>query len=105
MNGHFFDIVVDDRLPFFTPKGQKQQTIAGANFTGNEFWVQLIEKAFAKLYGSYGHISGGHPNICLRHFTGGVIESVHFKDAKLTWYEVEAKQNFGVFFALSSADV
>lgn len=40
------------------------------------FWCCLIEKAFAKMVGSYAGIQGGLTNIALHHMTGGLVSSL-----------------------------
>ena len=39
-------------------------------------WVLLLEKAYAKAYGSYYTIEGGDPGIALRDLTGAPCESL-----------------------------
>jgi len=42
-------------------------------------WVLLLEKAFAKLWGAYGYLEGGHVILALQSFTGnhGVLMDVN----------------------------
>jgi calpain-15 len=51
----FKRITVDDYLP---ADGGKP---IFANPNGSELWVLLLEKAMAKLFGSYGKLDGGTP--------------------------------------------
>ena len=48
-------VTIDDRIP--CPKGTKSPHFMKPN--GNEMWAILLEKAYAKLCGSYAAISGG----------------------------------------------
>ena len=46
-----------------------------------ELWVPLIEKAFAKYYGSYSELMAGHVHHALHDLTGCEAEEVHLSKA------------------------
>jgi hypothetical protein len=64
-------VTVDDRLPVSTKTGKP---VFGSCRDENEFWVSIIEKAYAKLYGSYQAIYGGRVCDALVDLTGEVSE-------------------------------
>lgn len=64
--GAWISIEIDDRLPTVNGK-----YIYAHCEDPTEFWVALIEKAFAKLYGSYEAIEGGMPIESMVDLTGG----------------------------------
>ncbi len=37
-----------------------------------EFWVMILEKAWAKIFGSYSNIISGHPTEVMKALTGGI---------------------------------
>uniref|UniRef100_A0A0B7BIK0 Calpain catalytic domain-containing protein n=1 Tax=Arion vulgaris TaxID=1028688 RepID=A0A0B7BIK0_9EUPU len=74
--GKFVEVVVDDRLPTYNGK-----LIYGRNAEQpHEYWVPLLEKACAKLYGNYNVLDGGRIHTALVDLTGGLGEMVPLKE-------------------------
>ncbi|PVF93386.1 cysteine proteinase [Serendipita vermifera] len=70
----------------------------------NETWVPLIEKAFAKFYGNFAYINGGHAREAVEDITGGTSTVFILKDylnkAKL-WEELARKESRDKLYAVS----
>ncbi|CAE7309837.1 CAPN1 [Symbiodinium natans] len=64
------EIVIDEFVPCNTGSGTPTPTFSKP--LGEEVWVQLLEKAFAKYCGSYGALSGGNAGFAFQVLTGEV---------------------------------
>ncbi|XP_062288529.1 calpain-2 catalytic subunit-like [Scomber scombrus] len=65
--GKWVDVVIDDHLP--TIDGQ---LLSVRSKGGNEFWAPLMEKAYAKVCGTYADMNAGLPSEACKDFCGGV---------------------------------
>jgi len=72
-NGEWCRVVVDDYFPCY-PNGGPMFSRSN----GNELWVLLLEKAYAKLHGGYKAIAGGLPFEAMMDLTGCPTLSLSF---------------------------
>ncbi|XP_066277386.1 calpain-9-like isoform X3 [Branchiostoma lanceolatum] len=72
--GEWVDVVIDDRIPMVVFDWGDPQYFSLHSNDKNEFWSALLEKAYAKLHGSYESLEGGHTSDALVDFTGGMTE-------------------------------
>lgn len=71
-------VIIDDKLPCL--KNQKK-LIFGKCFNENEFWVPLIEKAYAKLHGCYQSLVSGFIDDGLVDLTGLVSQKMSIDES------------------------
>ncbi|XP_063079894.1 calpain-3-like [Engraulis encrasicolus] len=84
--GEWVDVVIDDRIP--TMNNKPMYTTSGKK---NEFWSALLEKAYAKLHGSYEALRGGNTLEAMEDFTGGVTEYFLVREHQKELFQIMKK--------------
>ena len=79
-DGMWEEVTVDDYFPCFP----HQKPIFSIN-KGNELWVILAEKAYAKLHGSYHSLKAGKAVDAMADLTGYPSEYIDFNSDKVSW--------------------
>jgi len=80
-NGEWKQVVIDTLLPY---SDDSNTLLYGRCADKNEFWVPLLEKAYAKLHGSYEILNGGSMTEALVDLTGGASEKYNLRDPDTT---------------------
>ena len=73
-NGDWQVVTVDDYFPCYPNGGPIFSRAAG-----NELWVLLLEKAYAKLHGNYYTLRGGFANEGMMDLTGSPTDVLDFQ--------------------------
>ena len=77
INGQDTPVIVDDNLPV-----KEDGSLAFASCRDGELWVSILEKAWAKLHGTYARTEGGLPSFAACHIMGVPSESHNHDEIK-----------------------
>ena len=96
--GEWVEVVIDDRLPC-TKDGQLIYARSERNSNDHEkqkheFWPALLEKAYAKLHGSYNDLESGDMNESAVNFTGGIPEWIDLEENDYLYDQGEQNKLF-----------
>ncbi|KAJ8368975.1 hypothetical protein SKAU_G00090030 [Synaphobranchus kaupii] len=90
--GEWVEVVVDDRLPV-----RGGRLLFSYSRTRHEFWSALVEKAYAKLIGSYSSLKGGNISEGMEDFMGGIAITlpVSSRTPRVLWRSLSAALSQG----------
>ncbi|XP_010155825.1 PREDICTED: calpain-14, partial [Eurypyga helias] len=88
--GEWVDVVVDDRLPV----NEAGELVFVSSVYKNVFWGALLEKAYAKLYGSYEDLQIGQVSEALVDFTGGVNIRIKLAEAPPDLWDILTRATY-----------
>ena len=97
-------VLIDDYFPCY---GNYGLNFSFSSTNGNELWVVLLEKAWAKLNGNYARVIGGEPHEVFDHITNAYSEkfSIGKIDNELLWRHLKESEDKGfIMTAGTSAD-
>jgi len=99
-DGQWQVVTVDDCFPV-TSWG----SLAYARGSHNQLWVPIVEKAYAKLYGSYSAIESGTCREALSDLTGAPCEDIDFNkeglDLDMVWAQLLSSKQSGFLLGAS----
>ncbi|XP_051829548.1 calpain-14 [Antechinus flavipes] len=82
--GEWIPVVIDDRLPV----NEAGHLVFVSSTCKNLFWAALLEKAYAKLSGSYEDLQTGHVSEAFVDFTGGVTATIQLAKAPSDLWDI-----------------
>lgn len=89
--GKWVPVVIDDRLPV----NEAGQLVFVSSTYKNLFWGALLEKAYAKLCGSYEDLQRGQVSEAFLDFTGGVTVTIKLAEAPGNLWDILTRANYG----------
>jgi len=75
-------VIIDDRLPCYKKDYGDKDLVFGRCRSVNEFWVPLIEKAYAKIHNCYEALIGGFIDDGLTDMTAYAQTKIIFRNTK-----------------------
>lgn len=87
-SGEWKNLIIDDYIPCILSKRTGKPKPYFSRIRGNDIWVCLLEKAFAKLFGSYFGLQGGFQAEAYYALTGAPVKSFHTQSKEKTTDEL-----------------
>ncbi|CAN0525978.1 unnamed protein product, partial [Ectocarpus sp. 8 AP-2014] len=84
VGGKWQVVIVDDYFPALETSqadDDNKGLAVGHSYGARELWVSLLEKAYAKFFGSYAALETGHVHHALSAFTGAQSEEIFLAGA------------------------
>ena len=81
-DGEWVPVIVDDKIPCWKSGPLEGRPIFARCRNPMEYWVCIVEKAYAKLHGCYQALEHGRVDHALRDFTGGDPHNVQLKEIR-----------------------
>jgi len=99
------DIIIDDFFPAFP---NDDWAFAKGDDDGSELWPMILEKAYAKMYGSYNFIEAGKVQYALSDMTDGFPEQIDLKleghNLNALWQKIRVLSRYGSLLGAGSPD-
>lgn len=83
-NGEWISVTVDDYIPCYYNGGPMF-----ARSIGDELWVMLLEKAYAKVHGNYLALKSGFSYHAMIDLSGCPTEHIKFASDRTNWDDIE----------------
>ena len=80
-DSQWVQVILDDFLPCRKEDGDP----AFSRANGEELWVLLLEKCYAKIYGAYDKIEAGQTIESIKDLTGAPGKSIKNEDPEIIW--------------------
>jgi len=95
-NGYEQYVIIDDYFPL---AGNGSTIFATGGESGLELWPTVLEKAYAKMYGSFTMIEGGKVQNALADLTNGFPDAITLSDygnnVNLLWEKLKISKRYG----------
>jgi calpain-15 len=90
-SGEWRNVIIDDYIPVKPNSGKP----AFSGGSPDSLWVMLLEKAFAKTFGTFNAIQGGAETEALILLTGAPGQFVPYKDVDSLWTQIKSDADKG----------
>ena len=102
IDGEWENIIIDDCFPAVKNTNDSNYSLLFSRSNGPELWVLLLEKAYAKIHGSYQKIENGVCSEALRDLTGAPTEKINDFNENDAWEFMKKACDKGYLIVVAS---